>query len=141
MGTLREALAAESGWYDADLEGRLGFLYLQLVRARRLVADTGLHAKKWSRQQVIDYGFTPEETERYIAWPGQACSYMIGCLKIMEIRERAESILGDKFSIRAFHNFVLQTGAVPLSVLSAVADDWIESQMGHRETGSRVVKH
>ncbi|HEX7632578.1 MAG TPA: DUF885 domain-containing protein, partial [Lacunisphaera sp.] len=76
-----ERLAAENGWYDGDLPGKLGFLQLQLFRARRLVADTGLHAMKWTREQVIDYGFTPQETERYIVWPGQACSYMIGQLK------------------------------------------------------------
>lgn len=120
-----ERLAAENGWYDGDLPGKLGFLNLQLFRARRLVADTGLHSMKWTRQQVIDYGFTPAETERYIVWPGQACSYMIGQLRILELREKAKAALGPKFSIKEFHNLVLRGGSMPLDVLAEEVDHWI----------------
>ena len=123
-----ERLAAENGWYDGDLPGRLGYLQLQLFRARRLVADTGLHAMKWTRQQVIDYGFTPQETERYIVWPGQACSYMIGQLRILELREKAKAALGAKFSIKEFHNVVLRGGSMPLSVLAQEVDAWVTAR-------------
>ena len=98
---------------------------MQLFRARRLVVDTGLHAQKWTRQQVIDYGFTPTETERYIVWPGQACSYMIGQLQILELREKARQAMGGKFSIKEFHNVVLRGGSVPLAVLEQDVDAWI----------------
>jgi len=120
-----ERLAAENGWYDGDLPGRLGYLQLQLFRARRLVVDTGLHAKKWTRQQVIDFGFTPQETERYVVWPGQACSYMIGQLRILELREQAKAALGTKFSIKQFHNVVLRGGNLPLAVLAQEVDAWV----------------
>ena len=126
-----ERLAAENGWYEGDLPGRLGYLQLQLFRARRLVADTGLHAMKWTRQQVIDYGFTPQETERYIVWPGQACSYMIGQLRILELRQRAKNALGAKFSIKGFHNVVLRGGSMPLEVLAREVDSWVTA----RQTG------
>ena len=120
-----ERLAAENNWYDGDLPGKLGYLNLQLFRARRLVADTGIHSMKWTRQQVIDYGFTSTETERYIVWPGQACSYMIGQLKILELREKAKAALGPKFSIKEFHNLVLRGGSMPLDVLAGEVDRWI----------------
>ena len=123
-----ERLAAENGWYDGDLPGQLGYLQLQLFRARRLVVDTGLHAKKWTRQQVIDYGFTPQETERYIVWPGQACSYMIGQLRILELREQAKAALGAKFSIKEFHNVVLRGGTLPLAVLAQEVDAWVAAK-------------
>ena len=93
--------------------------------ARRLVADTGLHNLKWTRQQVIDYGFTSAETERYIVWPGQACSYMIGQLRILELREQAKAALGPKFSIKEFHNLILRGGSMPLDVLASEVDHWI----------------
>ena len=83
-----ERLAAESGWYGGDTEGLLGQLYYELFRARRLVVDTGLHAMKWTRQQGIDYGIEASEVERYAVYPGQACSYMIGELKIVELAKR-----------------------------------------------------
>jgi uncharacterized protein (DUF885 family) len=120
-----ERLAAENNWYEGDLPGKLGYLNLQLFRARRLVADTGIHSMKWTRQQVIDYGFTATETERYIVWPGQACSYMIGQLKILELREKAKVALGPKFSIKEFHNLVLRGGSMPLDVLASEVDRWI----------------
>jgi uncharacterized protein (DUF885 family) len=127
-----ERLADENGWYEGDLPGRLGYLQLQLFRARRLVVDTGLHAMKWTRQQVIDYGFTPQETERYVVWPGQACSYMIGQLRILELREKAKAALGAKFSIKEFHNVVLGGGSMPLEVLGQEVDRWIAAQQPGR---------
>jgi len=125
-----EQLANELGWYDDDPYGRLGFLYLQLFRARRLVADTGLHSLHWTRQQVIDFGFTVAETERYVVWPGQACSYMIGRLRILELRAKAQAALGPKFSLKEFHNTVLRGGSVPLPVLAEEVDAWIAAQQG-----------
>ncbi len=112
-----EKIAAEAGWYEGDPEGLLGHLYAQLFRARRLVVDTGIHAKRWTRQQVIDYGIPVSETERYVVAPGQACSYMIGQLKILELRDRARAALKDEYSDRAFHNAVLDPGIVPLDLL------------------------
>jgi len=103
-----------------------------LFRARRLVVDTGLHEMKWTRQQVIDYGFTPTETERYIVWPGQACSYMIGQLRILELREKAKAALGAKFSIKEFHNLVLVGGSMPLEVLGQEVDRWIAVKQAAR---------
>jgi uncharacterized protein (DUF885 family) len=123
-----EQLAAELGWYDGDIPGRLGQLEKELFRARRLVVDTGLHAMHWTRQQAIDYGITAAEVERYVVMPGQACSYKIGMLKILELRAKAKQELGAKFSLKEFHNVVLRTGEVPLDVLSQVVDDWISTR-------------
>nr|WP_315258852.1 DUF885 domain-containing protein [uncultured Duganella sp.] len=123
-----EQLAAENGWYGDDVVGRLGQLDAELFRARRLVVDTGLHAMKWTRQQGIDYGITPVEVDRYVVMPGQACSYKIGMIRILELRAKAQKALGDKFNIKAFHNTVLETGNVPLSVLEKVVDEWIATQ-------------
>jgi uncharacterized protein (DUF885 family) len=120
-----EQLAAESGWYEGDLKGRLGQLNDELFRARRLVVDTGLHAKHWTRQQAIDYGIPPSEVERYVVWPGQACSYKIGMLKILDLRAKAQKALGQKFSLKEFHNAVLRAGTVPLTVLEQVVGDYI----------------
>jgi uncharacterized protein (DUF885 family) len=120
-----ERLADENGWYEGDLKGRLGYLQAMLFRARRLVVDTGIHAMHWTRQQAIDYGIESTEVERYMAWPGQACAYMIGQLKIVGLREKARTAMGAKFSIREFHNQVLQSGSVPLDVLERNIDRWI----------------
>jgi uncharacterized protein (DUF885 family) len=122
-----ERLADEDGWYEGDLHGRLGYLNSMLFRARRLVVDTGIHAKRWTRQQAIDYGINAQEVERYIVWPGQACAYMIGQLRLVELREKARAAMGSKFSIREFHNLVLRTGDVPLDVLAREVDAWIAS--------------
>jgi uncharacterized protein (DUF885 family) len=122
-----ERLAAESGWYDNDLEGLLGQLDGELWRARRLVVDTGLHSKRWTREQAIDYGISPSEVERYIVMPGQATSYMIGQLRILELRERAKAQLKERFSERAFHNAVLRAGALPLDLLEREIDRYIRS--------------
>jgi uncharacterized protein (DUF885 family) len=129
-GLYAEHLAAESGWYDGDTEGLLGELYSELFRARRLVVDTGIHAKHWTRQQGIDYGIEASEVERYTAMPGQACSYMLGELKIIELREKARKALGDKFSIRDYHDLVLDTGTLPLSLLEREVDEFIRSKGG-----------
>ncbi|UVW27407.1 DUF885 family protein [Massilia sp. H6] len=120
-----ERLAVEQGWYDGDLPGLLGALGSELFRARRLVVDTGLHAKGWTRQQAIDYGIGAQEVERYVAWPGQANAYMIGMLRIIELREKARKELGDKFTLPGFHDLVLGAGSVPLDVLGELVDSWI----------------
>ncbi|MBV9400705.1 MAG: DUF885 domain-containing protein [Bryobacterales bacterium] len=124
-GLYAEHLAAESGWYGDDIEGLLGELDSELFRARRLVVDTGLHAKHWTRQQGIDFGIEASEVERYAARPAQACSYMLGELKIVELREKARKALGDKFSIRDYHDLVLDTGTVPLDLLERQVDAFI----------------
>ena len=125
-----ERLSAENGWYEDDLAGRLGYLQLQLFRARRLVVDTGLHEMRWTRQQAIDYGFTAAEIERYVVWPGQACSYMIGQLRIVELREKARAALGERFEVKAFHNLVLAGATMPLDVLEAEVDAWVQGLRG-----------
>jgi uncharacterized protein (DUF885 family) len=122
-----ERLAAESGWYEGDPEGMLGQLSAELFRARRLVVDTGLHAKHWTRQQAIDYGLEPSEIDRYVVNPGQACAYMIGQLRILELRDRAREQLGSKFSLRDFHSVVLNAGTTPLTVLESEVDRYIRA--------------
>ena len=123
-----ERLAVEQGWYEGDVPGLLGALGSELFRARRLVVDTGLHSKGWTRQQAIDYGIGAQEVERYVAWPGQANAYMIGMLRIVELREKARKELGDKFTLPAFHDLVLGAGSVPLDVLGELVDSWIARQ-------------
>jgi uncharacterized protein (DUF885 family) len=128
-----ESLGRELGVYD-DPYAYLGRLQSELVRAIRLVVDTGLHAKGWSREQTIHYIMTTEgsteasarrATERYMVWPAQALSYKIGELKIIELRERAQKLLGKKFDIRAFHDEVLGNGPLPLSMLESRMDAWV----------------
>lgn len=128
-----EQVAAELGFQENPYD-RLGYLQAALFRAVRLVVDTGIHAKKWSREEAIEYMTNntgmPEsdvvaEIERYIVMPGQACAYMIGKLKILELRERAREALGDKFDITEFHRVVLENGALPLSILEDQIDKWI----------------
>ena len=123
-----ERLAVEQGWYEGDVPGLLGALGSELFRARRLVVDTGLHTKGWTRQQAIDYGIGAQEVERYVAWPGQANAYMIGMLRIVELRDKAKKELGDKFSLPGFHDLVLGAGSVPLDVLGELVDGWIAKQ-------------
>jgi uncharacterized protein (DUF885 family) len=127
-GLYAERLAAESGWYGSDIEGRLGQLDFELFRARRLVVDTGLHAKRWTRQQAIDYGIEASEVERYTVYPGQACSYMMGELKLLELRDKVQAALGPKYSVREFHNVVLRTGTVPLELLERQIDEYIRTK-------------
>ena len=127
-GLYAERLAVEQGWYEGDVPGLLGALGSELFRARRLVVDTGLHTKGWTRQQAIDYGIGAQEVERYIARPGQACAYMIGMLRILELRDQAKRELGDKFSLPAFHDVVLKNGSVPLDVLGEIVQRWVAQQ-------------
>jgi uncharacterized protein (DUF885 family) len=128
-----ESLGNVLGVYD-DPFAYLGRLQAELHRAIRLVVDTGLHAKGWTREQTIQYmidteGAEPDSarraTERYMAVPGQALAYKVGELKIIELRERARGKLGDKFDVKAFHDEVLGAGAMPLSMLEARIDAWI----------------
>lgn len=138
-GLYAESLAAEMGMYKDDPAGDLGRLQAELFRAARLVVDTGLHHKRWSREQAIDYmadatGETREsvtrEVERYAVVPGQACAYKLGMLKIQELRLLAEAELGDKFDIRAFHDQVLSIGDSPLPVLEGAIRRWIAAAKG-----------
>jgi uncharacterized protein (DUF885 family) len=127
-----ETLGKEMGLFD-DPAQYFGHLNDELLRATRLVVDTGLHAKGWTREQTIKYmrdtlgydAVAKSETERYMAWPGQALGYKIGSLKIVELRQRAQQALGDKFSLPAFHAIVLGDGTVPLSLLEAKVERWI----------------
>ncbi|MBP6796637.1 MAG: DUF885 family protein [Luteimonas sp.] len=137
-GLYSEGLGKALGVYT-DPYSYFGRLQGELWRAVRLVVDTGLHSKGWTRQQVLDYMFAnssvsePDavaEAERYIAWPGQALAYKIGELKIKELRARAEEKLGDRFDIREFHAEVLKDGSVPLDILEEKIDRWIASKQG-----------
>jgi uncharacterized protein (DUF885 family) len=130
-----EWLAKQAGWYDNDPFGDLGRLRDELFRAVRLVVDTGIHAKHWTREQAIAYmrektGMGEKEVkseiERYIVAPGQACAYKVGMLKIQELRARAQKELGDKFDQREFHDAVLKNGALPLEILEEQVNDYIQ---------------
>src|SRR5262245_48974756 len=131
-----ESLGFELGLYE-DPYQHFGMLSMEMHRAIRLVVDTGLHAKGWTREQAIQYSLEHEaasesdivaEIERYMAWPGQALSYKIGQLKIRELRARAEKALGPKFDIREFHTRVLESGCMPLKLLEQKIDFWIAAQ-------------
>ncbi len=131
-----ERLAWELGFYNDDPFGNLGRLQAEIFRAVRLVVDTGIHYKRWTREEAIEYmiastGMTTSEVvteiERYIVMPGQACAYKIGMMKILELRERAKSALGDKFDLKEFHNVVLKNGAVPLEILDELINEYIET--------------
>jgi uncharacterized protein (DUF885 family) len=132
-----EQLADEMGMYDNDPFGRIGYLHDAMFRGVRLVVDTGIHSMRWSREQAIKY-FTDTlgdpvasattEVERYCVWPGQACAYMLGKLTILRLRDKAKQALGAKFDIRQFHDAVLLCGAVPLTVLETVVDNYIKAK-------------
>ncbi len=131
-----EGLGKEVGFYQ-DPVSDYGRLSSELFRAVRLVVDTGIHSKGWTREQVVDFfrksGAIDEpsiqsETDRYIAWPAQALSYKLGQLKIRELRERAQRELGTKFDIRSFHDEMLDGGTLPLDLLEARTDKWIAAQ-------------
>ena len=128
-----EQLAVEVGM-TKNLYDELGVLQSEMFRANRLVVDTGLHYKKWSREKAMDYmkkttGMSDTEVrveiERYIVWPGQATSYKMGMLKILELRQKAQDALGESFDIRKFHTVVLDQGIVPLFILEDIIDEWI----------------
>ncbi|SDG64971.1 DUF885 domain-containing protein [Psychroflexus sediminis] len=130
-----ERLAWELGFYENDPFGNLGRLQSEMFRAVRLVVDTGMHYKKWTREEAIDYmiqntGMPTSdvitEIERYVVAPGQACAYKVGMLEILELREKAKQELGSQFDLREFHNAVLQNGAIPLDVLEKVINDYIQ---------------
>lgn len=131
-----EELGKEVGFYK-DPVSDYGRLNSELFRAVRLVVDTGIHDGNWTRQQVVDYMLSNDvvntlaqsETDRYIAWPGQALAYKMGQLKIRELRERAKAQLGPRFDIKAFHDEILNGGALPLDMLEARVNRWIASQM------------
>ncbi|MCH8158413.1 MAG: DUF885 domain-containing protein [Proteobacteria bacterium] len=136
-GLYAESLGKELGVY-VDPYSYFGGLNAELWRSIRLVVDTGLHAKGWTRQEVLDYMYANSavvearavaEAERFMAIPGQALAYKIGQLKIREIRDKAEASLGDKFSVKDFHTEVLKDGAMPLSMLESKLDRWVESQL------------
>ena len=131
-----EELGIEMGIYRTPYE-RFGQLTYAMWRACRLVVDTGIHAKGWTREQAVDYMLANTalsaheirtEVDRYISWPGQALSYMIGMIRIRELRREAEAALGPGFDLRAFHDTVLETGSVPLPILSQHVRGWIEMQ-------------
>ena len=133
-----EGLGKEVGFYQ-DPVSDYGRLSSELFRAVRLVVDTGIHAKGWSREQVVEYmrksqaidePLVQTETDRYIAWPAQALSYKLGQLKIRELRARAEKELGPKFDVRTFHDEILDGGTLPLDMLEARVDKWIGEQKG-----------
>lgn len=136
-GLYAESLGKELGVY-VDPYSYFGGLNAELWRSIRLVVDTGIHAKGWTRQEVLDYMYANSavaevraiaEAERFMAIPGQALAYKIGQLKIREIRDRAEASLGDKFSVKDFHTEVLKDGAMPLSMLESKLDRWIAAQL------------
>ena len=129
-----EKLAVESGLAD-NLYDELGVLQSELFRAVRLVVDTGIHYKRWTREQAIAYmkkitGMSDTEVvteiERYIVWPGQACSYKVGMLKILDLRQKAQKELGNNFDIKAFHSAVLDHGEPPLFVVEDFVEEMIQ---------------
>ena len=132
-----EQVADELGMYETDPMGRIGYLHDALFRAGRLVADTGLHAMGWSREKGSQYFQTlmgdpatsaTGEIDRYTVWPGQACSYMVGKVTWLRLREKAKAALGPRFDIRDFHDTGLLAGAMPLEVLEGVIDRWIAAR-------------
>ncbi len=132
-----EQLMAELGLYHQDPTGDLGRLQAELFRAIRLVVDTGIHHKRWTREQAITYmsnnagmakSDVEAEIERYIVMPGQACAYKIGMLKILELRNKAQQALGSNFKLTEFHQVILQNGSMPIAILERVIDDYIAAK-------------
>lgn len=136
-GLYAEQLADELGAYENDPVGQIGYLQSLMFRAARLVVDTGIHSKGWSREEGIRYmmeaygdqeGAATSEVERYCGWPGQACAYKVGHNEWVRLREKAKTILGPKFDIKGFHDTALAAGGVPLSVLERIVDGWVATQ-------------
>jgi uncharacterized protein (DUF885 family) len=136
-GLYAEQLGDELGMYDAYPAGRIGWLQSFLYRAARIVLDTGIHSKGWSREQAIAYmtdtvgmpkGAGENEIDRYVVWPGQACGYKIGHTEIDRLRTKAKGALGARFDIKGFHDTVLLGGSLPLEVLERVVDQWTVAQ-------------
>ncbi|MBN8648795.1 MAG: DUF885 domain-containing protein [Caulobacterales bacterium] len=136
-GLYAETIADEIGMYENDIPGRIGYLQAIAFRAARCVVDTGIHAKGWSREKAIDYmyevtgRFKPQvesEIARYTVWPGQACAYLVGREKILQIREYAMAKLGEKFNKRKFHDLLISQGSVPLNVLENMVKNWVQMQ-------------
>lgn len=134
-----ERLAAEMEFYQDDPYGNLGRLQAEAFRAARMVVDTGIHAKRWGFDQAVDFmventglprEYVQGEVGRYVVWPGQATAYMVGMLKILELRQRAEDALGERFDLVEFHNVILKNGAVPLDVLEQIVDEYIAASQG-----------
>ncbi len=129
-----ERLAHEQRWYN-DTYSVIGYHMSELFRAVRLVVDTGIHAKRWSRERAYQYmvenlGWgSYQEIDRYITWPGQACAYKVGEMKILELRKKAEERLGERFDIKEFHEVVLKHGAVPLTMLERIVDAYLEEKL------------
>ena len=132
-----EQLAVEIGLSEDPFD-KIGFLQSELFRAVRLVVDTGIHYKKWTREEAITYMFEKTgkamssvvaEIERYISWPGQACSYKIGMIKILELRQKAKELLGEDFEIKDFHDFIIENGEIPLTILEDNFKKWIETKI------------
>ena len=131
-----ERLAHEAGLYDDDPYGNVGRLRMELLRAARMVADTGIHHHRWSRDEAIDYmkslgfeaGQATGEVDRYIVWPGQAPAYMVGMLEILRLREEARATLGDAFVLIGFHDALLGQGSVPVALLEDVVELWMASE-------------
>ena len=137
-GLYSEYIPKEMGLYSNPYSD-FGRLSMEIWRACRLVVDTGLHHKRWTREQAIDYltantsssvEANTKAIERYMIMPGQATAYKVGMLKILELREKARAALGDQFDIRGYHEVVLSNGAVPLNVLEALVDDWVAETQG-----------
>ena len=136
-GLYAEQLADELGVYADDPLGRLGYLQSMTFRASRLVVDTGMHHKRWSREQAIasmveatgdQESSVVTEIERYCVWPGQACSYMVGRQAINRMRDSARAALGSRFDLKGFHDTMLANGAVPLSLLERIMNEWVATQ-------------
>jgi uncharacterized protein (DUF885 family) len=135
-GLYAEQLADEMGLYDNDPFGKIGYLQSAAFRASRLVVDTGMHAKRWTREQAIQSMVAATgdqesnvvtEIERYCVWPGQACAYMIGRQALHQMRESARSKLAARFDLKVFHDVVLTSGSTPLSVTERLVQQWVES--------------
>ena len=137
-----EVLGKEIGFYQ-DPVSDYGRLNSEMLRAVRLVVDTGIHDKNWSRQQVIDYmhandindALAQTEADRYIAWPGQALAYKMGQLSILKLRDEAKTQLGEKLDLKAFHDEILNGGAMPLDLLQERVENWIQHQKLNGATG------